>query len=336
MSKAPSAGFTLIEVLVVISIIGVLIGFTLPAVQAAREAGRRAQCANQVKQIGLALHQYLGVHQRFPPGAVLVPNYYDIEISGWYDPWGEAADSSLKKYGYSWMLFILPYIEEYRIYEGWNFSKSVLGNKTLAQCDIKLFYCPSRRVGIRSGDEQIMFLNWGSGGTDYGGCLGRCDGWRDQYSTIYVGPPRISHRFLKVTTLTEKDKTGIFIPNRAITTANIPDGLSNTIMIGEMQRLHPLAGSTGLDKSSRTSNDGWATAGVATLFNTMIAGEDGDTGAPGGFNNWFFESAGSDHPGGAHFGYADGSVHFLNENIDSKLYSYLGSMADQVMIQLPE
>ena len=169
MFKARSAGFTLIEVLVVISIIGILIGLTLPTVNAAREAGRRGQCANQVKQIGLALHQYLAVHRNFPPGAVLVPNYSDTEISGWYDPWGEAANSNLKKYGYSWMLFILPYIEEHRIYEGWNFSKSVLCNKTLAQCDIELFYCPSRRVGIRRGDEQIMFENWTSGGTDYGG-----------------------------------------------------------------------------------------------------------------------------------------------------------------------
>ncbi|MGD0655236.1 MAG: DUF1559 domain-containing protein [Thermoguttaceae bacterium] len=334
MSKASSAGFTLIEVLVVISIIGVLIGFTLPAVQAAREAGRRAQCADHVKQIGLALHQYLDAHQRFPPGAILDQPYPKVEK--WYDPWEEAAATILGKHGTSWMLAILPYIEENFIYKNWNFSKSVLCNKSLAQTDIALFYCPTRRVGIRQGDEQIMFQNWTSGGTDYGGCLGGGNGWRNEYSAGYTGPPRISHRFLYGTTLFREYIIGIFAPNQATTISEIIDGTSKTIMIGEMQRLHPLAGSTGLDKSSRTSNDGWATAGVATLFNTMIAGEDGDTGSPGGFNNWFFESAGSDHPNGANFGYADGTVHFLNENIDSKLYSYLGSMADQKMIQTPE
>lgn len=342
MSKAESAGFTLIELLVVVSIIGVLIGLTMPAINAARETTRRTQCSNQVRQIGLALHQHLDTHRSFPPGAVIKPNY--PAYHEWFDPWEEAAGVKLKSHGYSWMLFILPFIEQNRIYQSWNFSKSVLANKTLAQTDIQLFYCPTRRAGIRPGDEQIMFQRWKSGGTDYGGCLGRCNGWRNEYSDDgYNGPPKISHRFLIGNTLFKENMTGIFAPNRATTTANILDGLTNTIMIGEMQRLHPLPGTDGLDKSSRTSNDGWATAGVATLFDTMdlynptdIEGNDEDQGAPGGFNNWFFESAGSDHRGGANFGFADGSVHFVSENIDTKLYSYLGSMADQHIAQLPE
>jgi len=334
MTKARPAGFTLIEILVVISVIGVLIGLMLPAVNAAREVSRRMQCSNQVKQIDLALHQYLDVYRKFPPGAILEPKYPDVK--SWYDPWEEAASTSSGKHGASWILFILPFIEENNIYERWNFSKSVIGNQTLAQSDITLFYCPSRRAGIRRGDEQIMFQNWKSGGTDYGGCLGRCNGWRNEYSAGYSGPPRISHRFLYGSTLFDEKNTGIFAPNRATSATEILDGMSSTIMIGEMQRLHPPAGLTGLDKSSRTSNDGWATAGVATLFDTMIAGEDGDIGSPGGFNNWFFESAGSDHPNGANFGFADGSVHFVNENIDSLLYSHLGSMADEKNAQLPE
>jgi prepilin-type N-terminal cleavage/methylation domain-containing protein/prepilin-type processing-associated H-X9-DG protein len=334
MPKALSSGFTLIEVLVVISVIGVIAGLMLPAINAARETSRRGQCADHVKQIGLALHQHLDIYRHFPPGAKIEPNY--PKYSKWFDPWEEAAGAGSGKQGASWMLAILPYLEEYNIYKDWNFSKSVLGNKILAQTDIALFYCPTRRSGIRPGDEQIMFQNWTSGGTDYGGCLGRCNGWRNEYSAGYPGPPKISHRFLSGGTLFEETKTGIFVPNLGRSAAEIIDGMTKTIMTGEMQRLRPLSGATGYDKSNRTSNDGWATAGVATLFNTMIVGEDYDSGSLGGLNNWFFESAGSDHRGGANFGYADGSVHFLNENIDSLLYSYLGSMADEEMILPPE
>jgi prepilin-type N-terminal cleavage/methylation domain-containing protein/prepilin-type processing-associated H-X9-DG protein len=341
MDRYKSIGFTLIEVLVVISIIGLIIGLMMPAINAARETGRRMQCSNHVKQISLGVQQYLDAFRKFPPGAMLEPNYPDVK--SWYDPWEEAAGTSSGKHGYSWMLLILPFIEENEIYQNWNFSKSVLGNQSLAQRDIYLFYCPSRRVGIRRIDEQIMFQNWKSGGTDYGACLGRCNGWRNELSAGYAGPPKISHRFLYGSTLFEAAKTGIFAPNRQTSAAEVFDGLSKTIMIGEMQRLFPITEGTKVEKGSHTSNDGWATAGVATLFNTIDIynpsareGNDEDEGAPGGFNNWFFESAGSEHANGANFGFADGSIHFLNENIDTKLYSYLGSMADQQNIQLPQ
>ncbi len=334
MTKGRAVGFTLVEMLVVIAIIGALVGLLMPAVQSTREAGRRAQCCNQLRQIGLALQHYAAVHKHFPPGAVVKPQY--PAYSSWYDPWEEAASGSSGMQGTSWILYILPYIELNDLYSRWNFSKSVLGNKDIAQTDIKLFYCPTRRVGIRLGDEQIMFQKWTSGGTDYGGCLGRCNGWRNEYSAGYKGPPKISHRFLRGCTLFDDKKTGIFAPNRATKTTEISDGLANTIMTGEMQRLHPLPGAEDYEKTNRTSNDGWATAGVATLFNTMIAHEDYDDGAPGGFNNWFFESAGSEHPDGVNFGMADGSIHFINENIDTYLYALLGSMADEEVAHLPQ
>jgi prepilin-type N-terminal cleavage/methylation domain-containing protein/prepilin-type processing-associated H-X9-DG protein len=334
MSKARSAGFTLVEILVVISVIGVLIGLTLPAVNAARESGRRTKCSNNIKQIGLALYQYLDAHQRFPPGTTLEP--YFPKLEAFYDPWEEAAGDVSGKRGYSWMIFILPFIEQNRIYKSWDFSKSVIGNADLAQSDIKMFYCPSRRAGIRPGDDKIMFQNWRSGGTDYGGCIGRGNSWCNDYSSSFTSP-KISHEFVYGTTLFKYvEYIGIFAANFAASPTDIRDGMSKTIMVGEMQRLHPLSNTTGYDKYNRTSNDGWATAGVATLFDTMIKDEGGDHGAPGGFNNWFFESAGSEHPNGANFGFADGTVHFLDEKIDPHIYSYMGSMADHQIIETPE
>lgn len=332
-------GFTLIEVLVVISIIGILTGLMIPAINSAREVGRRMQCANQVKQISLGVQQYLDAFRKFPPGAMLEPKYPDV--TKWHDPWAEAAGTGSGQRGYSWILLILPFIEENGIYQNWNFSQSVLGNKSLAQQDVFLLYCPSRRAGIRRIDEQIMFEGWKSGGTDYGACIGRCNGWRNEYSGGYAGPPHISHRFLYGSTLFDETRTGIFAPNRQTLASAVLDGLSCTIMVGEMQRLLPSSEGTHVEIGSHTSNDGWATAGVATLFGTMDKydekdhkGNDEDEGAPGGLNNGFFESAGSQHRSGANFSFADGSLHFITNNIDTKLYSYLGSMADKKSVQI--
>src|SRR5882757_9906477 len=96
-------GFTLIELLVVIAIIAVLIAMLLPAVQAARESARRAHCANNLKQIGLALHNYTTANLVFPPGAILdnFADHYDI-----------VAEASSGKQGTSWLLPILPFLEE--------------------------------------------------------------------------------------------------------------------------------------------------------------------------------------------------------------------------------
>ena len=322
-------GFTLVELLVVIAIIGILIAMLLPAVQAAREAARHISCSNRLKQIGLAVHSYTTAMTVFPSGCILQPNY--PSHSGWYDPWAdEAAASGSGLHGTSWMLPILPFIERDAEYDQWNFTKNVLDNQAAARVDIAEFYCPSRRRRFRRGDETIMFEGWNSGGTDYGGCLGRCNGWRNSCAAGSA-----SHRFLYGSTLFEPGKNGIFGPNTATCFAVIRDGTSNTIMVGEMQRLVPDAGATGYDQWNKTSNDGWAVAGVATLFTTAVALEGGDVGQTGGINNGFFESAGSEHSGGANFAMADGSVRFISENIDSVMFARMGSMADGEVVQLP-
>ena len=163
-------GFTLVELLVVIAIIGILIGLLMPAVQAAREAGRRMTCSNHLKQIGLALQNYANLRNAFPPGATITSSYGpDSKVS--FDPWSEAASTWSNMHGTSWILEILPHMEQMTLYKQWNFKKSVVGNKQIASTDIEILYCPSRRAGFRQGDERIMFQKWTSGGTDYGGCV---------------------------------------------------------------------------------------------------------------------------------------------------------------------
>lgn len=328
-----AGGFTLVELLVVIAIISVLIGLLLPAVQAAREAGRRSQCMNNMKQIGLGLQNHESKLRYFPAAGVLKPNYPGCNEM--YDPWQEAASTSLGANGYSGMLDTLPYLEYGQIYDNWDFTHSVLVNKELASRDIKLFYCPTRRNGLRRGDEYIMFQRWKSGGTDYGGCMGRVNGYRNPFDG-----GGYSHKLLAGRTICDRRKRGLFLPNLKTNTAEILDGLSHTIAIGEMQRLMPTgAVPKGQDPQywgpSMTSNDGWALAGLATLFTTAVFHEDGDLGQPGGMNNEFFESAGSDHRGGANFGMGDGSAHFFSENMDSQVYAYLGSIADGEQAEVP-
>ena len=329
MKRRP-IGFTLVELLVVIAIIGILIGLLLPAINSARESGQRAACSNNVRQIALALNNHIASQGYLPPGAVLNPRAYLGTSSQSYDPWAEANDTQKGMSGASWMLYILPFMEHNEIYSHWNFSQTVSMNVQMAQRDVKEFYCPSRRAYVRPGDIEIMFDQWTTGGTDYGGCMGDVNGWDNgvnaSKSHNLCGAKYIN--FANAPTL-----AGVFYPNSRTTLNQIIDGPSHTIMIAELQRLHdPGAVPPGEDAQyygpCLTSNDGWAVAGVCTLFDTNVAGGGTDKGNPGGLNNNFFESAGSMHPGGANFGYVDGSVHFISENINSLAYAYLGSMAD--------
>ncbi len=335
-------GFTLVELLVVIAIIGMLIGLLLPAINAAREAGRRASCSNNVKQIALALNNHIASLGCLPPGIKMVNTYTTQYVTEDYDPWSEAGMESAGCSGASWMLFILPFMEHHDLHDHWDFTHSVFVNKLQAQTDIKEFYCPSRRGSVRTTDTVIMFKNWTAGGTDYGGCVGQTNAWVNTLAPtgdhMLCGAcytvPNVPDPSSKLTVNTQ---VGVFYPNSAVTLNQITDGAAHTIMVGEMQRLHdPGFVPRGQDAQyygpSLTSNDSWAAGGVASLFDCNVAKGNGDSGQPGGFNGPFFENAGSLHPGGANFAYVDGSVHFVSENIDSQAYACLGSMADGVNV----
>ncbi len=152
-SPCPSRGFTLIELLVVIAIIAVLISLLLPAVQQAREAARRAQCRNNLMQIGLALHNYEMSHERLPPGSV--------------NPTGPIRNEA-KGFHMGWMVQILPQIDQPNVYAHFNFSVGVYDpiNVPAAQSIVPCFACPSSTTG------GVMWMQAEGLGpmTNYAGC----------------------------------------------------------------------------------------------------------------------------------------------------------------------
>jgi prepilin-type N-terminal cleavage/methylation domain-containing protein len=329
---APRRGFTLTELLVAIAIIGLLVGLLLPAVQSARESARRSHCQNNLKQVALGVLGYENANSRFPPAAIVSEGFNTATCAGCWNPWGEAQLTSVSpagsKHGTSWILETLPFLDETAVFNSWDRQTNVLGNALIAQADIRLLYCPTRRSGIRTGRDDhrnLVATAWRGGGTDYGGCYGRLDGFLNATSEDH----RFAHRGTAIPGSVGR-RESVFLPNLGVATGAIRDGLSNTIMLGEMQRLRPITGATSAaDTHNRTSHDGWAAGGVATLFTTST---DPTHSNPGGMNNLFFESPGSDHPGGASFAMADGSVHWLDEFIDAKdnnaVFPLLGSMRD--------
>lgn len=331
----------------VIAIIAVLISLLLPAVQSARESARRTQCANNVRQIAVGLQHHLSAQERFPLGAFIQLPAYAASMRK-FDPWREARELPANRptaRGWSWMVEVLPYVEQVALRTSWNDSLNVFGNSVVAVRDVPLFYCPSRRSGVRTQDRTIMFQQWRSGGTDYGGCMGGGNGFRNETS---ANAPNITHAFNDSDrpppaadptfhTLGTTKVLGIFSNRGPMAAAHVRDGLSQTLAIGELQRLHGPGGSA-------TSLDGWAVGGVSTLFDTFMNPPNLylgpmaaviDPNHPGGFNNGFFESPGSEHHGGANFAMADGSVHFILDNIESTIFQALGSIAGSESVTLP-
>jgi len=320
MRDKTRGGFTLVELLVVIAIIGILIGLLLPAVQAARESARRTECSNNLKQIGLAVLHYEEALKVYPPGCIV-----STGSNQQWDPVSEAGNSSGGgKHGTSWMLQILPFCEQENLYKKWEFTTNVRGNAAAAQTDLPMFYCPTRRTSVRPRDQALLLdSSWERGGTDYGGCLGSGNGFNNDTAV---------HPFANGSTDAEDyfhaRRMGFFQPNKSIRNMQVVDGTSNTIMAGEMQRLWESS------TPQRQSRDGWALGGVATLFTTADS-ESGGTYQTGGLNNDFFESPGSDHSSGANFCLGDGSVQFLNENMDRMVFRYLGSIFDGEAVTVP-
>ncbi|MBX6316418.1 MAG: DUF1559 domain-containing protein [Isosphaeraceae bacterium] len=301
-TPSPRRGFTLIELLVVIAIIGVLIALLLPAVQSAREAARRAQCINNLKQIALACHNYVDKNGVFPTQIGGVPN--------WFNQWD---------YRTSWMVQILPELEQTNLFNAYNFTTQDRANyswtnTTVIATPLATFYCPSYAgLKVRVGKDVSDYNSyagsipagadkWNIAGTCYKGNLG------DNKTSVYPG----SNNTLGDLNGTTPTATGLFWrATMAVPLAAITDGTSNTMLAGET-----LPDTCAWNAWSE-SNDSVA---VTSIPLNQKANKDPLI--------WSYcYGFRSQHPGGANFAMADGSVRFLKETINLMIYRGLSTRA---------
>lgn len=334
VSEKRGYGFTLVELLVVIAIIGILVALLLPAIQAAREAARRAKCQSNMKNLALALQNYHSAKQRFPIGFVSQPD----AVEAW-----------------AWSSFTLPYLEEQSIYDRMRPSETYLtpvlatrtGKRNLAdmfaaaatdpkeleplQTPLSIFRCPS--------DSTPELIPVPADCTGTGDCpapnhrktLAPCspgraadtDTWERHFNganspggfrpstSNYVGSKGIINSNCPVGNQARCNNNGIFFGNSQVAMKHITDGTSKTFIVGERDRFCLAATWIGvrnpLGPDSYSSN--WAMAHVGYKLNSGCTGN----------HNTCTESFSSAHPGGGYFGFCDGSVRFISDEINSDM-----------------
>jgi prepilin-type N-terminal cleavage/methylation domain-containing protein/prepilin-type processing-associated H-X9-DG protein len=323
-------GFTLIELLVVIAIIGVLIALLLPAVQAAREAARRARCTNNLKQIGLALHNYENVNGAFPPTTIVLFASPTATTPYFTCEWGVLAR-------------IAPYLELGPLYSSMNFDFTYdrPPNTTVCGLTVALAICPSEP---RSA-PVVEVGNFWEGVSSYGNISG------DWYVWQNGGPI---------------NRTA-FSPNYSKSLAEFTDGLSNTMVFSETQVDHAQlkncasfgsltptsfpdtaqspamiqALAPGCSKTASSSHQKWANGNtVASAVTTALTPNTrvllpGDplpydivtTGETSGGPVYAAVTADSYHPGGVNCLFGDGSVKFVKDSVNGRAWRALGTIA---------
>ncbi len=301
------SAFTLIELLVVIAIIAILIALLLPAVQQAREAARRTQCKNHLKQLGLAIHNYESTFTMLP-----INRYGDY---GYSSVWNSAFEDS---YSWSWLATILPYIDQAPLYNAANIPHVRLQNSLQLAAPVVVFTCPSDTLSgspVRNELSNYLRTNPLVGMTNYKGVQGANFCWGDWANPGVAGNGCEPW----------ESGDGAFFPMnwvRPLGWRHFLDGTSQTLIIGEQDFN---AGDAGPGRYGL--GYAWAhsvEAGASAAFPINARRPDGTPYAPGDWQgrNGFR----SRHVGGAQFALADGTVRFLSENMALGLYRALATV----------
>ena len=288
LNRSRKRGFTLIELLVVIAIIAILIALLLPAVQQAREAARRSQCRNNMKQIGLALHNYHDVFNVFPPGnalSTLSPDAgYSVDLT-----------TANRAAGYGWAVYILPYLDQAPLYNQLNVSGLELVKlmqqatlRPLAQTKLSVYRCASDTapdLNDQRGFTNAIFGDTSVGTSNYVGIHGT----RWSHAVDWIG--------------SGVDPYGIFWPASKVRLTDITDGSSNVFIVGERNWDNYAAIWVGTRNYTGNGDVGLRQVVGITNWKINLPG----TNSPRAFH--------SNHVGGAHFTFADGSVRFISDSI---------------------
>lgn len=328
MVKSRIRGFTLIELLVVIAIIAVLIALLLPAVQQAREAARRSQCKNNLKQIGLALHNYHDNYSRFPAAGMWPQSPSRLVMST------SAGDSVPLEYGPPWTMAILPFVDQAPLYNRYDITQSVSAttgnNVQIRQTIIPGYLCPSDSFATNSNPVNKAAVN-GNVGPWARGCyaanMGRelsGNGNPAMATTTWSGlPPAVR---------------GAMGHTGAARISDITDGTSTTVVVWEIR-----AGTTGDDVRGTWAMTRGIIVGGCDGVGDCLGINDQIGGAPDDIHGCVNDTqqrmkcwnggdgqhgAKSLHVGGCHALLGDGSVRFVSENIALTNLRMLNSIAD--------
>jgi len=368
---AQNRGFTLIELLVVIAIVAVLIALLLPAVQRARETARRSTCQNNLKQLGLALHNYHDTHRVLPPGSIH-NTYVTDNIGNYADPreartFVQRGQNTLGYHGTSWMLHILPMIDQGPLYNFWYFGDNVRTNGEIGaqlpppdltfiyppKVNIKTFYCPSRRSTMEATGQysacvrvdtigpttnQVpVGVSWLQGGNDYAACTGSGITFHDN-----------------VNDATDRGQYNMTPAQLAATVVTVIAPTGQSFLTSPYTQYQQNIGIFGVNSATTLTQITDGTSNVIMIaerrisrLTTPTSQRSWDGWAWGGPSNLFscrnaphtgqyYDEADSPHEQIVQACLADGSVRMISVNIDLLTWRNLGNITQGSPVNLPQ